>query len=198
MLDLVAAQQERVSQAQLSPIPWLYAVWGVAWLVGFLVLWSSELAGIPWFTLPAALAAGVFVVLIGGAAVASVVMGMRVNRGVRGASSFGAAVYGLSWPLCGAAFFVLGAGLLRNGLSAELAALYFPSAFALMCGAVYLGGAALWRDTSQLVLGIALLAIGAAAPYFGSPANDLFLAVAAGGAFFAAAGATAAGRRRGR
>jgi hypothetical protein len=95
-------------------------------------------------------------------------------------------VYGLSWSLCGTAFAFLGVGLISNGLSFDLASLYFPSAYALMCGAIYLGGAALWRDRGQLIVGIALLAIGAAAPFFGAPGNNLFLALAAGVTFLAA------------
>ncbi|RNE64099.1 hypothetical protein [Cryobacterium tepidiphilum] len=198
MLQLLGEQQRHVERAQLAPVPWLYGTWGVAWLVGFLALWSTSPAGNPWFTVPGPLAAGVFGALITSSVVASAIIGSRINRGVRGTSTFGGVVYGLSWPLCGTAFALVGTGLIANGMSSELASIYFPSAYALMCGALYLGGAALWRDGGQLAVAIALLAVGAIAPYFGAPGNNLFMALAAGGTFLAAAVVVAKNPTRGR
>jgi hypothetical protein len=74
-----------------------------------------------------------------------------------------------------------------NGLSGELTSLYFPSAYALMCGALYLGGAAIWQDKTQLVIGAVLLALGGAAPFAGAPWNLLLMAVVGGGAFLVGA-----------
>lgn len=184
---MIAAQQRRVDRLMLRPIPWMLGLWGVAWLVGFTLLWSAYEGGNPWFRIPMAVAAPVFGVLIATAIAASAVIGVRIGRGVTGNSSFAGAVYGISWSLCGAAFAALGMGLISNGMSSELASIYFPSAFSLMCGALYLAGAALWRAMSQLVLGVIMLVVGAVAPFFGAPTNNLVMAVFGGGSLFVAA-----------
>lgn len=197
-LALLEGQQREVLNAQQAPVIWMYFIWGITWFVGFLALWSGDVDGNPWFTIPGYVATPVFIVMLVASIVASAVLGIRINRGVRGISTFSGAVYGLSWSVCGTAFAMVGVGLIRQGLSPELANLYFPSAYALMCGTIYLGGAALWRDVSQLVLGLLLLAAGAIAPFFGSPGNDLILAVLVGGAFLIAAAALMVRRRQGR
>jgi hypothetical protein len=187
MMELLRRQQQRVSQEMMAPIPWLYGIWGVSWMVGFLLLWSATPGGNPWFRVPGALAAILFAVLIIASLVTSAVFGMRINRGVKGESNFPGAVYGISWSLCGAAFAAVGVGLIANGLTPNLASLYFPSAYALMVGTLYLAGAALWRDRGQLALGVVLLAVGSVAPFFGHPTNNLVMALAGGGAFLVGA-----------
>jgi hypothetical protein len=198
MLALLEGQQRRVLSAQRAPVVWMYLIWGIAWLVGFLALWSGDPDGNPWFTISAGVAQPLFTVLIVVSIVATAVIGMRINRGVRGVSSFSGVVYGLSWSVCGTAFALLGTGLVANGMSTELANLYFPSGAALMCGTIYLGGAALWRDASQLVLGLIVLTIAAVAPFAGSPGNDLVFALAGGGAFLVTAAVMAVRLRRNR
>jgi hypothetical protein len=198
MLALLESQQRRVADAQRAPVVWLYAIWGVAWLAGFLVLWSGHPDGNPWLQLRMGVAASVFGVLLGISIVASAVIGVMINRGVRGVSSFSGAVYGMSWSVCGSAFAFLGVGLIHNGLTPELASLYFPSAYAIMCGTIYLGGSALWRDRSQLVLGLILLAVGAGAPFAGAPGNNLLCGLVGGGAFLVAAVVMGASLRRSR
>lgn len=182
MLALIASQQRKVDRSMLGPIPWMLGIWGVAWLVGFTLLWSAYEDGNPWFSVPMGVAAPIFGALLAGAVVASIIIGIRLGRGVKGVSNFSGTVYGVSWSLCGAATAALGMGLIQNGLSQELASLYFPSAFALMCGTLYLAGAALWREVGQLVLGIIMLAVGAIAPFFGAPTNNLVMAVVGGSA----------------
>ncbi|PJJ62106.1 hypothetical protein [Compostimonas suwonensis] len=186
-LSLLQEQQRKVDRASLAPIPWLYAIWGVAWLVGFILLWSSWPDGNPWFQVDGVIAGWVFAVLTVGSIVASAVLGSRVNRGVRGASEFQGIVYGVSWSVCGVAFAFVGVGLIYNGMSDELASVYFPSAYALMVGTLYIAGAALWRSISQLVVGVVLLAVGAVSPFAGQPGNNLVMSLAGGGAFLVAA-----------
>ena len=196
MLALLEHQQRRVDSALLAPIPWLYGIWGTAWLIGFLVLWSAWPGGNPWFRIPGAVAGWTFALLLVVSIVASAIVGMRINAGVRGASDFPGAVYGISWSLSGFAFAALGVGLISHGLSPELASVYFPSAYALMAGTLYLGGAALWRSRSQLVLGIVLLVVGSVAPFAGQPGNNLVLAIGGGGSFLVGAVVTAVSLHR--
>ncbi|MBC7724882.1 MAG: hypothetical protein H7146_09050 [Burkholderiaceae bacterium] len=196
MMAILRDQQQRVDRALLAPVPWLLFVWGVAWLVGYLLLWSAWPAGNPWFQIPVLAAGAGFGVLMAASIATSAVMGMRINRGVTGVSDFAGTVYGLSWSVCGFAFFALGSGLAANGASPELLSIYFPSAFGLMAGTLYLAGAALWRDRGQLVLGIVMLAVSSVAPFAGQPGNNLVMALAGGGALLA--GAAAMWVRRGR
>ncbi|QYF72445.1 hypothetical protein [Cryobacterium sp. PAMC25264] len=198
MLALLESQQREVLNAQKAPVIWMYFIWGITWFVGFLALWSGDVDGNPWFTIPAYVATPVFIIMLVVSIVASAVLGIRINRGVRGTSTFSGAVYGVSWSACGTAFAMVGTGLISQGLSPELANLYFPAAYALMCGTIYLGGAALWRDVSQLVLGLVLLTVGAASTFAGSPGNDLVLALGVGGAFLVAAGTLTIRRRANR
>jgi hypothetical protein len=175
MLDLIDGQQRRVDRENRLPVVWLYAIWAFAWLVGFLALYLAQ------FDIIAPVPAGiVFGVLIVGSIVASAVIGSRIGRGLRGQSQFSGAVYGISWMLCSIAFALLGIGLVSQGMSGDLAGLFFPSAYALMCGTLYLAGAALYHDRLQLVLGIALLVVGGVTPFLGLGPNLLVMAVGGG------------------
>ncbi|MFE4949875.1 hypothetical protein ACFQ9V_07175 [Leifsonia sp. NPDC056665] len=182
MLDLIDGQQRRVSREYRLPVVWLYTVWAVAWLVGFLALYLAQLGVVD------PVAAGiVFGVLIAGSIVASAVIGSRIGRGVRGESQYAGTVYGVSWSVCSVAFALLGIGMIVQGLAGDFAGLYFPSAYALMCGTLYLAGSAIWHDRLQLVLGLALLVVGAVAPFLGLGPNLLLMAVAGGVIFGAGA-----------
>ncbi|MFK3669942.1 hypothetical protein ACI2IX_07195 [Leifsonia aquatica] len=186
MLDLIDGQQRRVDRGLRLPVVWLYSIWAFAWLVGFLALYLAVLGVFD------PVAAGiVFAVLIVASIVASAVIGSRIGRGLRGQSQFAGTVYGISWSVCSIAFALLGIGLLAQGMPDDLAGIYFPSAYALMCGTLYLGGAALWHDTVQLVLGLALLVVGAVVPFLGLGPNLLVLAIAAAVIFGSGAVVTA-------
>jgi hypothetical protein len=188
MLALAEHQQRAVGLSYAKPVAFMLLIWGIAWLVGFLLLWSGYDGGNPWFTIPLPTAGWIFGALIIISIVVSGIVGTRIGRGVRGASDFQGAVYGISWSLTGIAFASLGVGLVNNGMSPELASIYFPSAYALMAGVMYLAGAALWGVRSQLVLGALLLLMGSVAPFFGAPTNNLVMAIGGGGGFLAAAG----------
>lgn len=191
MLDLIDGQQRRVDRDNRLPVVWLYAIWAVAWLVGFLALYLAR------FDIFAPVPAGiVFGALIVGSIVASGVIGSRIGRGLRGQSQFSGAVYGISWTLCSVAFALLGIGLVSQGMSGDLAGIFFPSAYALMCGTLYLAGAALFHDRLQLALGIALLALGGVAPFLGLGPNLLLMAIGGGVVYGTGAIVTARSVRR--
>ena len=182
MLDLIDGQQRRVDRGHRLPVVWLYTVWAAAWLLGFLALYLAQLG------LLEPVAAGiVFGVLIAGSIVASAIIGSRIGRGVRGESQFAGTVYGVSWSVCSVAFALLGIGLIAQGMPGDLAGIYFPSAYALMCGTLYLAGAAVWGDRVQLALGVALLVVASVAPFLGLGPNLLLMAVAGGVVFGAGA-----------
>ncbi len=186
-LALIRDQQTALERDQLSGIPWILGVWGVAWSVGFLALWSGYEGGNPWFQLPLGVAATIFGVLLLGSIIISAVIGMRLNRGVRGPSNFSGAVYGIAWPIVSLGAYLIGVSLALNGMDSTLQSLFFPAIYALVAGAMYLTGAALWRSIDQLVLGAVIIVAGTAAPFFGAPTNNLVMAVLGGGAFLIAA-----------
>ena len=172
-LALAERQQRAVGLSFVKPVAVLYLVWGVAWLVGFLLLWLGW--SVDW--MPLWVAGTSFAVLILAAIVTSAIVGSRIGRGVQGASATQGIIYGLAWPITGTAFAAVGMGLISQGMSTELASLYFPSAYALMVGIMYILGGALWNARSQFVLGVILMAIGSAAPFVGAPNNNLLMAV---------------------
>jgi len=186
-LALIREQQRSVTERTLGGVPWILVMWAISWGVGFLALWSGYEGGNPWFQLPLVVAAWIFGVLLVAAIVVSAVIGSRIGRGVRGASAFGGAIYGVSWSVSSLSVYLIGVALIRAGADASLMSLYFPAAFALIAGLMYFMGAALWRSIDQLVLGAIIIVTGTAAPFFGAPTNNLVMAVLGGGSFLIAA-----------
>jgi len=129
---------------------------------------------------PLAVAAPVFAALILGAAVASAVVGVRSNRGIKGTSDFVGTVYGISWALLGGAVGTIGYALIRAGSSDAAVAIYYTSAYALLVGAMYLAGTMLWRSVDQLVIAIVMIVAAAVTGFFGAPGNMLAMALIAG------------------
>ncbi len=197
MMALLQAQQRSTSGELGGPVPLILAAWGLAWLVGFLVLWVSG-GGVPGVEIPAQTAFTLFATVLSLAVVASIGLGIWSSRGIKSGatSAFQGAVYGVSWSLSLIAAAVIGSGLIENGMSGELASLYFPSVMCLVVGVLYLAGAALWRAIPLLVAGPWLLLIAAVAPYLGAPNNNLLMAIGGGGAFLAVGIAAAVSNSR--
>ena len=188
MLELLQAQQRSVTTQMGSFVGVITATWGIAWLCGFGTLWLID--GLrPAFSVPVGVATGVFGGLIVVAIVISIVLGIRNTSGVRStpASAFTGAVYGSTWSVSMIALYVLGAGLIENGMSPSLATIYFPSAFVLMTGVLFMVSGAIWHAVPALISGVWLILVAVIAPFFGYPNHYLFLALAGGGAFIALA-----------
>jgi hypothetical protein len=186
MLALSTGQQQRVSSQFARPVVTMLAAWGAAWLVGFLALWLALEPEAP-VSLPIAVAAPVFGILIVGAIVLSIVLGSRMSRGIRGSSVFSGAVYGWSWSIASFAVFLIGQALVNAGMPPQLSMLYYPTTYGLVAGMLYLAGAALWNDRTQLFLGLWIIIVSVASSFAGTPANLLFMAVLGGGGFIVGA-----------
>jgi hypothetical protein len=201
MLALSERQLGRMDAIATRPVAVMLGTWGIAWLAGFFVLWSGYPQSHSPLSIPLPLAAVIFSVLIVAAIVLSAIVGARIGRGTRGASRFSGLIYGITWPIAGAAVALLGVGLSHNGMPADLTLIYYPAAYSLMVGLLYLAGAALWRAPVQLILGVWILAVGTAAPFAGAPGNLLVMSIAGGGGFALGAIAVAlqvgVGQRRG-
>jgi hypothetical protein len=194
MLALTRTQTDRVEDLFQSPTIAIVLTWGVAWTVGFLALWSASDAS-P-VAVPAAPAAVVFGALMIAGVVVSAVVGTRTGAGVRGPQQVQGRIYGITWAIACVAVPVLSGALFRAGMTDELAALYFPAAYSLVIGILYLLGAALFSDRSMIVVGGWILLVGIVAPYVGAPGNYLVMALGGGGAFLAYGVALLAARAR--
>ncbi len=186
MLALLEAEQARTQEA-LDPDPRLiFAVWGIAWLLGFTVFWMAASATSP-IEVPMAGAALFF---FGCMAVAVAVTTTHIGRrvvGVRGGSSTVGAMYGWSWFLAFATLTAIMQGAFRNGLSDDTTGLLWSVLSGLVVGVLYLAGGALWQDWSQFGLGAWILISSAVGALAGYPAVYLVMAVGGGGGFLLAA-----------
>jgi hypothetical protein len=184
-LALLADQQKIVANRFGSSIRVITAAWGVAWLLGFLAIWFMD-AGIKGVVLPTWLGWTIFAVLFAAAIVVSAVLGARSGRGIRSnsANTFTGTVYGVSWAVSILAINAFGAALLSHGMSAQLADLFYPSAYTLVVGMMYLAAAAIWRIGQMVVAGAVLIVLGAGAGFFGHPTNYLVFAIVGGALFF--------------
>jgi hypothetical protein len=115
----------------------------------------------------------------------SIVLGIRSARGIRSsrANAFTGTVYGVSWAVSMTAVGVLGGALVSNGMSRQLASLFYPSAYTLVIGLLYFVAAAIWRVVPMIIAGAWLIVVAAVTPFFGYPANYLVFAIAGGGLF---------------
>jgi hypothetical protein len=186
MYALMQNQQRSIETQMGAFVPYITLAWGLTWLVGFGALWLID--GLqPAFSLPLAVAVPIFIgtILISGGF--SAWLGIRSGRGMRGntASAFTGTVYGITWSIGAFALGVLGSGLQSQGMTAEVANFYYPSAYVLFAGIMYIIAAAIWHAIPSLIGGCWLVVIAVAAPFFGYPGHYLFLALAGGFAFIA-------------
>lgn len=184
MLALVEGERARVERAVEPDVRLVYAVWGTAWLVGFLVFWAAATGRgpLPLEAAGAVLAAGLVL-----AAVATTAHIGRRMRGVRGVSSRTGAMYGWSWFLGFATLTAVMAGASRQGLPAETGALLWPVLAGLVVGTLYLAGGALWHDWVQFGLGAWVLVASSLGALVGYPSVHLVMALCGGGGFLLAA-----------
>jgi len=197
MYALLQNQQRSVETQMGAFVPYITLAWGLTWLLGFGSLWLID--GLqPHFSLPIAVAIPIFIatILISGGF--SAWLGIRSGRGMRGnsASAFTGTVYGITWSIGATALAVLGGALRSQGMTIELANFYYPSAYVLFAGIMYIVAAAIWHAVPSLIAGCWLVVIAVAAPFFGYPNHYLFLALAGGLSFLALSAFGAVQQRR--
>ena len=156
-----------------------YLAWGIAWLIGFGVLWISgrSTSGEPstWaFTL-----FGTFFVA---AWVVSAFIGVREGRSTQGASSISGAIYGWAWFLSFAAGLFMVTWFCKTyDIAPSLSGVLYISVSALLVGALYIAGAAIWQNRSMLVIGTWMLVLCVCGIIVGVPTGYLVMALAGGG-----------------
>lgn len=185
-LALLEAERSRTQQHLVPDVRLLYGAWGVAWLVGFLVLWSSATGRGP-LALPPAAGGAVFAGLLGAAVVVTGVHIARRTAGVRGASSTQGAMYGWAWLLGFGAMASLMASAAGAGAPPEVLGVLAPALSGLVVGLLYLAGGTMWQDRAQYSLGVWILVSSAVGALAGYPTNHLVMGLLGGGGFLVAA-----------
>ncbi|KAB8287734.1 hypothetical protein [Bifidobacterium avesanii] len=183
-LGIVKQQSERMDRL-FGTFSWAFClIWGVAYLVAYAVLGAATQAG-NGVTAPWALLAFGGILILGIAA--SAVVAIRGGRGYRSgaANAKRAAIYGWAWALS----FGFGLGGLqvfatrfRDILTPDAVASLYNIVAPLIIGALYMVGSALWRDLSQLVVGVVMLVLAFAGSFLGGAAGYFAMSLVGGGA----------------
>ncbi|MBO1751090.1 hypothetical protein J4G33_04660 [Actinotalea sp. BY-33] len=192
---LIAAQQDRVRAATDLDGRLLYGSWGVAWLIGFLMMWLAALEDPP-VEVPR-LAAGLtfFALLVGAAAITTVHLSRR-NAGIRGAAAIQGEMTGWAWILSFAGVGALSYALGRLDASPAIMGTVMPVLSSLLVGVLYMTGAAVWIDRSGFRLGVWISSVTIVAAIVGHPHMLLVMALAGGGGLLAGAFVEGVQRRR--
>ena len=176
-------RQERSNLARtLTPDPRLmYWPWGVAWLVGFgLIFLRFSPGGRVLVHMPAWLPSTVLLILLVAAGIATGIAGGRAGRQVAGPSSRQGLMYGLSWTVAFAGMSVVLAQF--NGeLAPARQTLLWGGAMVALTGALHMAGGAIWNDRNLFVLGAWTSLVNVVGIVFGVGWHPLIVAVAAGG-----------------
>ncbi|MCC2030783.1 hypothetical protein [Microbacterium allomyrinae] len=188
MLELIQSQQDRVTRSLARYVPWILLAWGLAWSVGFGMLWLIDGAK-PAISIPLPVAVVVFIALMIAAILASAVLGARSQRGIRTSpeSAFTGTVFGLTWMIGFLALVAFGTALIVNGMPRELANIFYPTGSVLFVGIMYILAAAIWQARPTLWMGLWIVAVALVAPYFGYPTHYLVFAIGGGGGFLVGA-----------
>ena len=194
-LAIIRAQRGRVLD-QVAPDPRvMFGAWGVAWLVGYLVLWSTARTS-PLHE-PDGWAFVAFGVCISGALAATMSHLARRVAGIRGASARTGAMYGTTWAIAFLGVALVMAGLTSAGASPEVLSLGWNSLPTFVVGVLYCAGAAQWEDWRMFGLGAWIAVVSGVGTLVGLPGVYLLMALGGGGAMLVAASLAHASRRRG-
>lgn len=200
-LRIIAAQTARV-RAREADSRVVFALWGVAWLVGYLPLYltSAGVLGSPGdaggTATPAPWAYAVLGCSILAAMVGTIVYTVRASAGIRGMSASVGVMFGWSWCIAFVGMWLVLGGLARAGASSEVMQLASNAVACLIVGALYLGCGAFTNDRPLYAIGVWVILVAAVAVSVGLPGTYLVMAVLGGGGFLV--GALVEHLRRGR
>jgi len=180
-MGIIRDGKARARTASTTMSRLMMAIWGMAWLIGYGCMWLGSRSSGGQTTV---WAYAVFFTLLVLAAVTSTAAGVRASRreGIVGPTATAGALYGWSWFVAFAGGMAI-AGLLvaRYGLTGAVIAVLFNSLAALIVGALYMAGAAVFREPAMFVIGGVFVALGVLGTVVGVPAGFLVMALAGGG-----------------
>lgn len=192
---LISAQRARVARETDVDSRLLLGAWGIAWLLGFGVLYSAA-GDPPLVRWPGPPAWAVFAALLTAAAVVTSVHTARRTAGVHGTSAVQGSMYGWAWLLGFVAVFALPSALTRAGAGGAVVQVTMTLVPAVLVGVLYMAGAAIWGDQVQFALGAWILLVTVAAAFADLPGMLAVMALAGGGGMLVAASVETVRRRR--
>ncbi len=179
VLDIIREQRLAVRDRVEPDGRLLFGAWGVAWLVGYLVLFATARDSAT--HTPAGWSFAIFFTLIGSAVALTIVHTVRRSIGVVGPSGTSGAMYGWSWAIGFVAVYLIMAGLIRAGADPVIINLGWTALPCLLGGVLYLAGGAMWQSTVLFSLGAWIVLVTGAATLAGLPATFLVMAFGGGG-----------------
>jgi hypothetical protein len=183
---LMQQTRQHTSDALRIKLPWVYAAWGVAWLVGLGAMWLSVQSRHLYHG-PSTTSAVLLGILIVAAIAVTMVVVIRATKGVQGTSEMQGRLYGLSWPIGFAALFAIEGSLASHGASDAVMGLIGAAGPLLITAVIYLVASAMWLDRSMFALGAWLAVVTGVAVQTGPVTVLLIEALAGGGGLLVAA-----------
>lgn len=180
-LRVIREQQELARDATEPDGRLLFGVWGLAWLIGYLALWSTARdsgSPEPW-------AGWVLAGCIVGAMAFTIVHSVTRTAGTRGASARIGAMYGWTWFLGFTTFGVLIGAMGDAGAPPGVMAIAANGFACLVVGLMYIAGGLLFGENRMSAVGAWMLVTACVAAFAGMPNTYLVMAVAGGGGFLA-------------
>jgi hypothetical protein len=185
--ELLRQSAHHARARMTANFPLIYAVWGVAWLVGCGAMWLSVLGQHP-FRGAAGWAAAVLGVGLAAAGTVTAISAARATKGIGGVSTRQGAVFGAAWPAGFASLFVIIGAVWHFGAGPKVTGILGATGPLLLVGLIYLLTSAMWLDWVMFGMGMWLLLVAAAGAWAGPVGSLLTDAVAGGGAFLLTAG----------
>jgi len=183
-LRLIAEERATANRELIPDIRWLSWPWGIAWLIGFGLLFLRFGPNDRVFVdMPQWLPLAVLFTLLAVAAVITATINGRSSRQTVGRSKYQGMLFGLSWPIAFATTFTIAVRLSGKLPDDEVGLLWSALAVAVT-GVLYLAGGMLWGGRSMYLVGVWLLAINAAGVIIGPGWHSLIIAVAGSAAMF--------------
>lgn len=194
-LGMIDAEGRRTRAALDVRLPWQLTAWGLAWLIGFGVMWLDVRGQSP-YRGPGVASGLTFGILMLAAMTVTAMVIARGTAGLGGRAQRAGSRVGLAWGLGWAGYFCFAGSLIRIGLSPEALAVLFSGGSMFLTGLIYLISGAVWDDPVQTRLGIWLIPVAVVGSFLG-PVGVLVVGALAGGGGFLVAAWAAHGRRRG-
>ncbi|MEV4137402.1 transporter [Dactylosporangium sp. NPDC049742] len=181
--SLALIQQERTAvTSTITPNPLVYYLpWGLAWLVGYgLLFLRFGPGGRVFVDLPEWLPLVVLFAAMAAAMVSTLVASVRRGRGVEGRSSWQGTAYGIAWFL---AFAGVGSttGRFVRYLPQDEQGLLWACVSVGTVAVMYMTGAAIWLSRDMFVLGAWLTVINIAGVALGPGWHSLLISAGGGG-----------------
>ncbi|PRZ41290.1 hypothetical protein CLV47_11015 [Antricoccus suffuscus] len=181
-LRLIDQQTTAVSTRANNTQALIYAVWGLAYLIGFgaLALDPSATTVYSWriIVFGCAMVAGI---------AASFGLGARFGAGVRGPTRRAGIMIGLTWLLVFVASGFISQAIFQIDMAPAKAFMIVAGISVLLVGALYTAFGGMGNDIPFFLLGVWFLVVDAIAMLVGTPTYLTIMALLGGGGFFVGA-----------